>query len=112
MLPNIEELRNIAKLSNAAVIGISESILNDSVLSSEVHIDNYNTLQRDRNRHRREIVWYIRNGLSSEVKYFFPPETENIFFELLLRNMKPIVVRIIYRPPTIRTVRNYKQQLY
>ena len=112
LLPKIDELRNIAKLSNAAVIGISESILNDSVLSSEVHIDNYNTLQCDRNRHRREIVWYIRNGLSSEVKYFFPPETENIFFELLLRNTKPLVVRIIYRPPTIRTVRNYKQQLY
>ena len=32
LLPKIDELRNIAKLSNAAVIGISESKLDDSVL--------------------------------------------------------------------------------
>ena len=44
LLPKIDKFRNIAKLSNAAVIGISESKLDDSVLSSEVHIDNYNTL--------------------------------------------------------------------
>ena len=51
LLPKIDELRNIAKLSNAAVIGIGESKLDDSVLSSEIHIDNYNTLHCDRNRH-------------------------------------------------------------
>ena len=40
MLPNIEELRNIAKLSNAAVIGISESKLDGSAISSKIHIGN------------------------------------------------------------------------
>ena len=38
------KLRNIAKLCNAAIVGISESKLNDSILSSEIHINNYNTL--------------------------------------------------------------------
>ena len=36
LLPKIDELRNIAKLSNAADIGIRESKLDDSVLSSEI----------------------------------------------------------------------------
>ena len=40
LLPKIDKLRNIAKLSNVAVIGISVSKLDDSVLSSEIHIDN------------------------------------------------------------------------
>ena len=31
--------------------------------------------------------------------FFFAPEIENIFFELLLPNMKPIVVGIIYGKP-------------
>ena len=74
LLPKIDENRNIAKLSNAAVIGISESKLEDSVLSSEMHIDNYNTLRSDRNRHGEGVVCYRRNDLSFEVKYFFPPE--------------------------------------
>ena len=101
LLLKIDQLRNIAKLSNATVIGsyiISESKLDDSVLSSEIHIDNYNTLRCDRNRYGGGVVCYIRNALSYEIKSFFPPKIENIFFELLLPNTKPIVVRIIYRP--------------
>ena len=35
LLPKIDELRYIAKLSEVVIIGISESKLDDSVLSSE-----------------------------------------------------------------------------
>ena len=98
MLPKIDELRNIAKLSNAAVIGISESKLDNSVLLSEIHINNYKTLHCDRNRHGGGVVCYIRDDLSYDSKSFFPTEIENIFFELLLPNTKPIVAGIIYRP--------------
>ena len=70
LLPKINELRNIAKLYDAADIGISESKLDDSVLSSEIHIDNYNTLRYDRNRHEGGVFCYIRNDLSFDVKFF------------------------------------------
>ena len=59
MLPKFNKLRNIAELSSAVVIGISASKLHDSVLSSEIEIDDYNTLCCDRNRHGGEVVWYI-----------------------------------------------------
>ena len=49
--PKIYELQYIAKLSEAAVIGISESKLGDSVLSSEIQIENYDLIHSDRNRH-------------------------------------------------------------
>ena len=100
MLPKNDELRNIAKLSNAVVIGISKSKLDDSVLSSEIHIDNYDTLCCGRNRHGGKIVCYVRNDLSFDVKSFFLPEIEKVFFEILLPNTKSIVVGIIYRPPS------------
>ena len=100
MFPKFDELRNIPKLSNAAVIGISKSKLDDSVLSSEMQIGNDKTLCCDRNRHGGGVVCYIRKNLHYDVKSFFPPEIENIFFELLLSNTKPIVVRIIYRLPS------------
>ena len=70
-LPKIDELRNIAKLSNAEVIDISESKLDDSVLSSEIHIDNYNTRRCDQNRHGGGVVRYVMNDLSYDVKFFF-----------------------------------------
>ena len=62
LLPKTDKLRNITKLSNAAFIGISESKLVDFDLSSEIHIDDYNVLRCDRNRHGRGVVCYIRNN--------------------------------------------------
>ena len=38
LLPKIDELRSIAQKSNAAVIGITESKLDESVLNSEIYI--------------------------------------------------------------------------
>ena len=95
---NLEIL--FAKLSNAAVIGLSEWKFDDSVLSSEIHIDNYNKFRYDWNRHGGGVVCWIRNNLRYDVKSFFPSEIENIFFKLLEPNTKPIVVGIIYQPPS------------
>ena len=49
-LPKIEELRSIAEKSKAAVIGISETKLDKSILNSEIDIENYTIIRRDRNR--------------------------------------------------------------
>ena len=69
-------IRYYHKLSYAVVTGITESKLGDSVLSSEIHIGNYNTIRCDRS--------YKTNNLSYDVKSFFPPETENIFLKKML----------------------------
>ena len=64
MLPKIDELKNIAELSNALTqIDISESQLEDSILSSEIHIDNCNTLCCDRNRQVLFIIILISYNL-------------------------------------------------
>ena len=100
LLPKIDECRNIVKLSNEAFIGISESKLDDFVLSSDININSYNAFRCDRNRNGRGVVCYIRNDLSYDVKSFFPPEIVNFFFNLLLPNAKPIAVGVIYWPPS------------
>ena len=61
--PKIDELQYIAKLSEAAVIGISESKLGDSVLSSEIQIENYDLIRADWNRHGGGVACFIRNDL-------------------------------------------------
>ena len=88
LLPKIDELRYIAKLTNAAVIGISESKLDDSVPTSEIQVDEYDLLRCDRNRHGGGVACYVRNDLSYNVKSYFSKDIENIFFELLLPNTK------------------------
>ena len=45
LLPKVEEFRIIANSTNAAIIGISESKLDESVLEPEIQINNYKILQ-------------------------------------------------------------------
>ena len=99
LLPKIEELRIIAKSTNAASIGISESKLDESVLEPEIQIDDYEILRCDRNRHGGGVACYVRNDLIYNILFVFPREIENAFFEILLPNSKPITVGKIYLPP-------------
>ena len=110
VLPKIDELRHIARLTKAAVIGTSESKLNDSLPTSEIQIDEYDLLRCNRNRHGGGVACYVRNDLSYNVKSYFPKDIENIFFELLLPNTKPIVVGTIYRPPNQTNFRRFFMQ--
>ena len=99
LLLNIEEPRIIAKSTNVAIICISESKLDESVLEPEIEIYDYKILWCDSNRHRAGVACYIRNDLSYNIISVFPSEIESGFFEILLPNSKPITVGTIYRPP-------------
>ena len=99
LLPKIDELCYIAKSTNPALIGICKSKLDASVLDPEISINNYKILRCDRNRQGGGVACYVRNDLSYNTISVFPREAENIFFEILLPNSKPITVGTIYRPP-------------
>ena len=96
LLPKIEELRYIAKSTNAAVIGICESKLDGSVLDPEISTDNYKILRCDRNRQGGGVACFVRNCLNYNTLSVFSREVGNIFFEILLPNSKSITVGTIY----------------
>ena len=99
LLSKIDELRAIAKKSRAAVIGITESKLDESVTDGEINIDGYELIRSDRNRHGGGVACYIRNDISFNPRGNFSSEVENIFLDMLLPKTKPILIGILYRPP-------------
>ena len=99
LLSKIDELRAIAKKSRAAVIGITESKLDESVTDEEINIDGYELIRSDRNRHGGGVACYIRNDISFNPRGNFSSEVENIFLDMLLPKTKPILIGILYRPP-------------
>ena len=99
ILPKIDEVRQIAKLSDASIIGISESKLDETVLEGEICIDGYELVRADRNRNGGGVACYIKSELAFNQRKDFSMDIENIFFDILLPNSKPILVGIIYRPP-------------
>ena len=64
LLLKIEELPIIARSTNAAIIGIGESKLDESISEPEIQIDDYKILRCDRSRHAGGAACYIRNDLS------------------------------------------------
>ena len=99
LLSKIDELREIAKVSRAALIGITESKLDNSVLDGEINIEGYSIIRSDRNRHGGGVACYIRSDISFNIRSDFTDDIENIFFDILLPKLKPILVGIVYRPP-------------
>ena len=95
LLNKIDKLRYIARSSNAAVIGITETKLGNTVYDSEVTVDGYNIVRNDRNRNGGGVACYIRNNICFN-------NIENIFIDLLFPKTKPISVGIIYKPPSQR----------
>ena len=90
-------MRYIAKSSNAAVIGISET--KPQNCDSEVTIDGYNIARSDRNRKGGGVACYIRSYICFNLKTCLSNNIENIFIDLLFPKTKPITVSVIYKPP-------------
>ena len=86
LLHKTGKLRYITKTSKIAVIGISETRLDDSVLNDEISIEGYDLLRLDRNRHGDGVACYIRNDLSFNRVDIFSNDIKNIFFDIILPN--------------------------
>ena len=99
ILPKVDELRDIAKNTNAAIIGVTESKIDSSIFDSEINIEGYSLLRKDRNRHGGGVVCYIQNTLCFNTIDIFSEEVENIVFDIFLPKTKPFTVGIFYRPP-------------
>ena len=96
----IEELRQIAKDTNSAVIGLSETKLDKTIFDSEISIPNYSLIRKDRNRKGGGVACYIRSDICFNSQNYLSDEIENISFDLLLPKTKPISIAIVYKPPT------------
>ena len=60
--------------------------LDDSVLISKIHINGYDFLCCDKNKHGGGVACYIRSEISYNIKTSFLKDVENIFFESLFPN--------------------------
>ena len=50
----------IANKSNATILGISETKLDETIMDSELYIEGYDLIRSDRNRHGGGVACYIK----------------------------------------------------
>ena len=63
-LPKIDKVRYIANITNASIIGISETKLDETILSSELEGDGNDLVRLDQSRRGGGIACYIETSIA------------------------------------------------
>ena len=99
LLSIIDKICYIAKLTNATVVGLSETKLQNTVLSSEIQIEGYNLVRYDQSQRGGGVACFVKNYILYNRKSNFCINTENILIEIFLPKSKPVLIGILYRLP-------------
>ena len=71
LLPKIDEERYIANINNASIIGISETKLYETILSSELKFDGYDLVILDRSRRSSGATCYNKSSIAYSLQRQF-----------------------------------------
>ena len=93
LLPKSNEIHYIANITNAPIIGISETKLNETILSSESEVDGYDLVRLDWSKKSGGVSCYIKSSIAYSYKDSFCGNTESIFVDIFLPKSKPIPLR-------------------
>ena len=99
LLPKVDELRAIAASTKLSIIGVTETKLDDTIKNSEVDIEGYTILRKDRNRRGGGVACYVRSDLCHNTHDKISEDLECVVLDILLPNTKQFIVGIFYRPP-------------
>ena len=99
LLPKIDEVRYITNITIASIIGISETKLDETILSSKLEVDGYDLVRLDRLRRGGGVACYFKSSIAYSYKDSFCSSIESVFVDIYLPKSKPILLGILYRPP-------------
>ena len=98
---NIDEIREIINSANIDIMTLSETHLSQHIHDSEIEIDSYDIIRRDRNLFGGGTAIYIRESINYQVRKDLCDENlEIITIEINIQNVKPFIIVVWYRPPS------------
>ena len=103
LLSKSDEPRDVIGHTKPAILGITESKLDRSVSNQKVNISGYSIHRCDGNRYGGGVTCYVRADLCLNRRNVFSNSIENVFFDLLIPKLKPLLIGIFYRPPNVNT---------
>ena len=70
-MPIIDEVRYIANITNASLIGISKTKLDKTILLSELKVNGYDLIRLDRSRSGDGLACYIKSSINQARQNYF-----------------------------------------
>ena len=99
-LPNkVDELSLLLGNDPFDIVAVSETHCDSTIPDTDVCIDNFTVIRKDRSRHGGGVALYIRNSLSfSQINYNLN-EVEGLWIKIKQKREDPLLLGVIYRPP-------------
>ena len=99
----LEQLEIVCKTMNLDCLIITESKLDESIPDSQINIENFHTIRRDRNRHGGGCLIYLSEKLVfKQMHHFQSDKYEHIWVDVKV-NDKTYSINALYRPSTDNT---------
>ena len=100
LLRNFDELCTIQERLSIDLLTLSETHIDDLIDDSELKVDGYDIVRKDRNRRGGGVAAYIRSNLKYNIRTdIMSDELELIAIKLKVSHRKPIMILVWYRPP-------------
>ena len=85
------------------ILSINENRLDSNINDTDIRINGYDILRKDRNRERGGVAIYDRDHLNvKERKELVPENLESVCVEVRQIKSKPLLITSLYRPPSER----------
>ena len=114
LLRNICEIRQLLRQNDVHILSVNETWLDNSILTNEINIDNFQIVRKDRNRNGGGTAVYIRSNLQFEL---LNHDSLNYLEALPIlihpsKCAKPFIFLSWYRPPNSKSdVLNHYEEL-
>ena len=97
--PKMDELKLLLSNDPFDIVAISETHCDSTVTDTDILLDNYCLIRKDRSRHGGGVALYVNNSVSFESVSHPVNELEVIFIKIKLKRTNPLYLGVIYRPP-------------
>ena len=102
VLKHIDEIKSLLICNNIHILALNETKIDSSIFDSEVNIDNYSFLRKDRSRHGGGVAIYVHKSLHFEtLNHESMNDLEVLAIKIFLKKAKPIICTTWYRPPSL-----------
>lgn len=100
LIHKMDEIRLLFASNKVGIISFSETWLDNSINDSEIEIENYVVIRKDRNRNGGGVCVYIRSDICYNVRTDLDhAHIEAVWLDILFPNSKPLLIGALYRPP-------------
>ena len=104
LMSRLDELRLLIEDKRPHILGINEKRIDQLINDSDISIEGYDVVRRDRNKFGGGVALYVHKSINFKVREdLMKYDIELISVQVKIGSYKPFIVTSIYGPPKVPT---------